>query len=101
MIDEIPIIGATEWTVDGLAAKEFRRRPKMPLSYRAPSDEEAKNRLRCVLERVPAVWLAPFHSSVSKCLQRQIGQGARLPQKYQDPRGIPWCAHETRMPPHS
>jgi hypothetical protein len=28
MIDEIPIIGVTEWTVDGLAAKEFRRRPK-------------------------------------------------------------------------
>jgi hypothetical protein len=26
MIDEIPIIGVTEWTVDGLAAKEFRRR---------------------------------------------------------------------------
>ena len=25
MIDEIPIIGVTEWTVDGLAAKEFRR----------------------------------------------------------------------------
>jgi hypothetical protein len=23
MIDEIPIIGVTEWTVDGLAAKEF------------------------------------------------------------------------------
>ena len=37
MIDEIPIIGVTEWTVDGLAAKEFRRRPKMPLSHRAPS----------------------------------------------------------------
>jgi hypothetical protein len=32
MIDEIPIIGVIEWTVDGLAAKEFRRRPKMPLS---------------------------------------------------------------------
>jgi hypothetical protein len=37
MIDEIPIIGVTEWTVDGLAAKEFHRRPKMPLSHRAPS----------------------------------------------------------------
>ena len=30
MIDEIPIIGVIEWTVDGLAAKEFRRRPEMP-----------------------------------------------------------------------
>jgi hypothetical protein len=30
MIDEIPIIGVTEWTVDGLAAKEFRRRAGSP-----------------------------------------------------------------------
>jgi hypothetical protein len=30
MIDEIPIIGVTEWTVDGLAAKEFRRRAGAP-----------------------------------------------------------------------
>jgi hypothetical protein len=28
LIDEIPIIGVTEWTVDGLAVKEFRRRPE-------------------------------------------------------------------------
>ena len=40
MIDEIPIIGVTEWTVDGLAAKEFRRRPKMPLSHQAPFGPE-------------------------------------------------------------
>ena len=26
MIDEIPIIGITEWTVDGLAAKEFSQK---------------------------------------------------------------------------
>jgi len=30
MIDEIPIIGVNEWTVDGLAAKEFRRRAGSP-----------------------------------------------------------------------
>jgi hypothetical protein len=33
MIDEIPIIGVTEWTVDGLAAKEFAE----GLGHRAPS----------------------------------------------------------------
>jgi hypothetical protein len=44
MIDEIPIIGVTEWTVDGLAAKEFRRRPKMPLSHRAPSGRRVGDR---------------------------------------------------------
>ena len=32
MIDEIPIIGVTEWTVDGLAAKEFAK----GLGHRAP-----------------------------------------------------------------
>ena len=26
MIDEIPVIGVTEWTVDGLAAKEFSQK---------------------------------------------------------------------------
>jgi hypothetical protein len=46
MIDEIPIIGVTEWTVDGLAAKEFRRRPedgKMPL--RSPGIVWTRHRL--------------------------------------------------------
>jgi hypothetical protein len=30
MIDEILIIGVTEWTADGLAGKEFRRRVGSP-----------------------------------------------------------------------
>ena len=38
MIDEIAIIGVTEWTVDGLAAKEFRNKAKMPLSHQARLD---------------------------------------------------------------
>ena len=33
-IDEIPIIGVTGWTADGLAAKDFRRRPEMPIGHR-------------------------------------------------------------------
>jgi hypothetical protein len=36
MIDEIPIIGVTEWTVDGLAAKEFRRRAGSPVTVWTP-----------------------------------------------------------------